>query len=90
MWKIKIPPLFVCGIFCEKGKQSRLIESLMLRIPLPLFYAAADKDDELVIVDGLQRTSTIDRFINKEEFKLEGLEFLHEYEGKNIRVCRMR
>jgi hypothetical protein len=31
------------------GKKSRLIESLMLKIPLPLFYAAENRDDQLFI-----------------------------------------
>jgi hypothetical protein len=66
------------------GKQSRLIESLMLRIPLPLFYAAADKDDNLVIVDGLQRASTIKRYVLEQKFKLESLEFLRELSGKKF------
>lgn len=63
------------------GKQSRLIESLMLKIPLPLFYAAETRNDELIIVDGLQRTGTIDRYINKQAFALSGLEFLRQYNG---------
>jgi hypothetical protein len=61
------------------SKQSRLIESLMLKIPIPLFYAAADKDDNYIIVDGLQRASTIRRFVLEESFGLKGLEFLHEF-----------
>jgi hypothetical protein len=67
------------------GKQSRLIESLMLKIPLPLFYVAADKDDELTIVDGLQRISAIKGYISENSFNLEGLEFLTEFNRKSFK-----
>jgi len=67
------------------GKQSRLIESLMLKIPLPLFYVAADKNDELTIVDGLQRISAIKGYISENKFNLSGLEFLTEFNGKNFK-----
>jgi hypothetical protein len=65
----------------DTDKQSRLIESLMLKIPLPLFYVAANKNDEYTIVDGLQRISTFEEFVSKNGFELKGLEFLKEFEG---------
>ena len=36
-------------------QQSRLIESLIIKIPLPTFYFDSTKDDKLIVVDGLQR-----------------------------------
>ena len=39
----------------DDQKQSRLIESLIIRIPLPSFYFDYDEDDHLIVVDGLQR-----------------------------------
>jgi hypothetical protein len=69
----------------DTGKQSRLIESLMLKIPLPLFYVAADKNDTLTIVDGLQRISAIKGYVSKNAFKLRELEFLSEFNGKTFR-----
>lgn len=62
-------------------QQSRLIESLMLRIPLPLFYVAADCDENWKIVDGLQRVSALRNFLQKNTFRLCGLEFLTELNG---------
>jgi uncharacterized protein with ParB-like and HNH nuclease domain len=61
-------------------KMSRLIESLMLKIPLPMFYAAEAPNDHLLIVDGLQRISTFKKFILG-NMKLSGLEFLVKYDG---------
>lgn len=44
-------------------KKSQLIESLMLKIPLPMFYVSADEKSNYTVVDGLQRLSTIRSFI---------------------------
>ncbi|MDR2745573.1 MAG: DUF262 domain-containing protein [Desulfovibrio sp.] len=78
---VSAPPLQrYAGIWDDK-RQSRLIESLMLRIPLPLFYVAADTNENWLIVDGLQRITTLHRYISKEEFALSGLEFVDEAQG---------
>ncbi len=61
-------------------EKSRFIESLLLRIPIPVFYVAADKDEKWAIVDGVQRISTINAFLNK-QFKLKSLEYLNQFEG---------
>ncbi|MBU2889918.1 DUF262 domain-containing protein [Celeribacter halophilus] len=66
------------GIWNLKQK-SRLIESLLLRIPLPAFYVASDRDENWAVVDGLQRLSTISDFMNG-EFSLRGLEYLVQLE----------
>lgn len=64
------------------GKRSRLVESLLLRIPIPVFYAAADAEDAWSVVDGIQRLSTLDGYVNN-EYKLRGLQYLQTFEGKN-------
>ncbi|PVY31756.1 DUF262 domain-containing protein [Williamsia muralis] len=63
-------------------KKSQLIESLLLRIPLPVFYVAADEDDMWSVVDGVQRLTTIHDFLN-DEFRLHGLEYLSNLEEFN-------
>lgn len=65
-------------------RQSRLIESFLLRIPIPVFYVAADKDEKWSVVDGLQRMSTLHRFITC-KFRLEQLEYLTKMENLNYR-----
>ena len=60
-------------------QKGRLIESLLLRIPIPVFYVAADEDETWSVVDGLQRTSTIHGFVAG-EFPLKGLEYLTQFE----------
>ena len=68
------------GIWDEKRK-SRLIESLLLRIPIPVFYVAADKNDDWSVVDGLQRMSTINGYVTG-EFSLRQLEYLTWLDGQ--------
>ena len=63
-------------------KQSRLIESMMIRLPLPVFYFDASNDNNWEVVDGLQRLTTLYNFIVKKNLRLTGLEYLSEYDGK--------
>lgn len=61
---------------------SRLIESILLRLPLPVFYFDASDDNQWLIVDGLQRLSTFKRFMIDEDLTLQGLEILTDLNGK--------
>lgn len=65
----------------DRTRQSRLIESLLLRIPIPVFYMAANKEDRWQVVDGLQRLDTLKSFILAKELTLHGLEYLDIFEG---------
>ncbi len=65
-----------------KGAKSRLIESLLLRIPLPAFYVSATDDDKWLIVDGLQRLTTLKSFILDNTLRLCELEFFSSFIGK--------
>lgn len=68
------------GDLWELENQSKLIESLLVRIPLPAFYFDGTTDKWL-IVDGLQRISALRNFILLKKFKLTGLEYLKNFEG---------
>jgi hypothetical protein len=66
------------GIWSAKAK-SRLIESLLIRIPLPAFYLDGSDEGKWLVVDGLQRLSTLESFVidkTDKRLKLTGLEFL--------------
>lgn len=68
----------------DNVKKSRLIESILLGLPLPSFYFSEDPvSQKLSIIDGLQRICAIRDFILKkdEPLKLEGLQFLKNFEG---------
>ena len=63
--------------------QSRLIESILIRLPIPAFYFDALVEDKWQVVDGLQRLSAIKNFIIDKKLRLTKLEFLKEYEGNS-------
>lgn len=65
----------------NQKRKSRLIESLLLRIPIPVFYVAADQNDVWSVVDGVQRTSTIYDYV-RGRFPLSRLEYLTHLNGK--------
>jgi hypothetical protein len=68
----KLDPDFQRGFVWPADKQSRLIESVLMRVPLPVFYLAEQPDGKVVVVDGLQRLTTLSRYV-KNEFALAGL-----------------
>lgn len=47
------------------GQKSRLIESLLLGIPLPSIFVFENEDGDWELIDGLQRVSTILEFMGK-------------------------
>lgn len=69
-----------CGLWNAKQK-SQLIESMLLKIPLPAFYFDASDDDKWQIIDGLQRIGTIRDFVVNQNFALTGMEFLKDFNG---------
>ncbi|QCJ44717.1 DUF262 domain-containing protein [Bacillus sp. S3] len=72
-------------VWKEIKRKSLLIESLMLRIPIPAFYFYEDEDSVLHVIDGLQRLSTINEFLNG-DFKLKGLQYLQDScDGKSFK-----
>lgn len=69
------------GDLWSKQLQSRLIESILIRLPIPAFYFDALVDDKWQVVDGLQRLSAINNFVITKNLPLTKLEFLTEFEG---------
>jgi hypothetical protein len=75
MGEIWLQPDFQRNLVWDNLRKSRLIESILLRIPLPAFYLDAARDDRWQVVDGLQRLSTMHGFY-KSNFALTGLQYL--------------
>lgn len=69
--RIEIAPVYQRQFRWDPVRQSRLVESLMLGIPVPpLFMAtnlAPDKQNKWEVVDGLQRLLTLVNFTGNEE-----------------------
>ncbi len=57
-------PDFQRDFIWKEDMQSKLIESVLMRIPLPVFYLAEDEEGRMIVVDGLQRLSTFRQFHN--------------------------
>lgn len=80
----------------DKEKQSRLIESLMLRISIPSFYFDMVREGEWKVIDGLQRLTAFQNYLIGErkttesgesilvKRKFEGLQYLQDFNGKTF------
>lgn len=75
-------PDFQRDFIWDETKQSKLIESVLMRIPLPVLYLAEDAKGDMIVVDGLQRLSTFRAFLDgnlrlrlKEQPELDGKRF---------------
>lgn len=62
---------------------SKLIESILLNVPIPPCYLSQNEDFELDVIDGQQRLFSIYRFIDN-QFALSGLEVLTEFNGSRF------
>lgn len=63
-------PEFQRDFVWDRDRQSKLIESVVMRIPLPVFYLAEDPEGHIIVVDGLQRLTTFQDFLSN-KFKLK-------------------
>jgi hypothetical protein len=94
--RIEIAPAYQRQFRWDQERQSRLVESLLLGIPVPSLFMATNVDPDLgttwEVVDGLQRLLTLVGFLGDDAIRasarltgpsttLEGLEKLTELEG---------
>ncbi|MFN0201208.1 MAG: DUF262 domain-containing protein [Bacteroidia bacterium] len=62
----------------DSDKKSRLIESMIAKLPIPAFYFDGSDDNEWLVVDGLQRLSAAKEFVLDKTLKLTGLDYYGE------------
>ena len=62
-------------------RSSRFIESCLMRIPLPACYFSENEEGNHLVIDGVQRITTIKNFMD-DKFRLEGLTSFKSLEGK--------
>lgn len=72
---LDLSPDFQRNYVWDRTRKSRLIESILLKIPLPVFYLARDNEGKYQVVDGVQRLSVINEYFSN-GFKLSNLEYL--------------
>ncbi|MEN2671089.1 DUF262 domain-containing protein [Herbaspirillum huttiense] len=63
---VKVPPEYQRQFVWGTERESELIESIMLGIPVPSLFMATNSDSTWEIVDGVQRLSTIAHFMGED------------------------
>jgi len=87
--KIILQPDFQRYFVWDDVKSSRLIESALLDIPLPIVYLSEENDGKVYVIDGQQRLTSFLSFIDGKfpdgkEFKLRGLKVLKDLNGNTF------
>lgn len=83
--ELDLAPDFQRSFVWNIKQQIRLIESILLGIPLPAFYFNQDKDGAQQVIDGVQRLTTIKLFMSDQlELKEEHLEYLGPLKGSTF------
>jgi hypothetical protein len=85
--RLNIQPEYQRQFVWDKAKSSKLIESALLDIPLPVVYLSEEKDGKENVIDGQQRLTSFFSFIigklpDGSDFKLSGLKVFTELNGK--------
>lgn len=80
---IETSPLYQRDFLNDLKKGSRLIESVLLGIPIPTVYLCQEKNEVLSVIDGQQRLTSFIKYL-KNEYSLQGLTELPELNGKKF------
>lgn len=75
---------FQRNVVWNNKQQSELIESILMGLPLPIFYFKQQDNSTYVVVDGKQRLSTLFLFLNN-GFQLKNLKILDFLNGKKFK-----
>jgi hypothetical protein len=74
-------PVYQRRYVWDDKKASKLIESLLINVPIPVCYFAEEPDGTRSTIDGQQRLRSLHRFLGN-EFALRGLEVLSDVNGR--------
>ncbi len=78
--QIKVNPEFQRRDRWDEARQSRLIESLIMNVPIPPIFLGEDEYGHYVVLDGRQRLTAIEKFLSN-TLKLRGLEVWDDLNG---------
>ncbi|BAS29191.1 GmrSD restriction endonuclease domain-containing protein [Limnochorda pilosa] len=82
--RIILDPEWQRNYVWDRGRASKLIESFLLDIPVPVIYLAKNEENKYEVIDGLQRlTAVFEFFANK--YKLQRLDMRSDIIGKTFR-----
>lgn len=80
--ELDLAPDFQRAFVWKDRQQIRLVESILLGIPLPAFYFNQDSDGNFQVIDGVQRLTTIKKFMSDElSFEADAVEYLKSLSG---------
>lgn len=84
--EIKIDPEYQRLFRWSTDQKSRLVESILLRLPIPPIFFIENEDGTLELIDGLQRVSTMIQLIQPdligvEELELAGCDIIDSLNG---------
>lgn len=85
-WKnevLDLSPDFQREFVWDRRRKIKLVESVLARIPLPVFYLSEENEDLTIVIDGQQRLTTLFQFKDG-QFDLRGLTLLPELNGKRF------
>ncbi|EDO8217856.1 DUF262 domain-containing protein, partial [Campylobacter jejuni] len=80
---IQISPEFQREDVWNYKQKSELIESVLMGIPIPVFYFFESKDTKIQVVDGRQRITTFIDFMN-DKFDLKQVKIITDIIGKKF------
>ena len=81
---IDLTPDFQRHYVWKASQRWSLIESLLLGIPLPSFYFNENAEGKLQVVDGVQRLTTIFKYVHQKSFKLGPVIYLRDLKGQGF------
>ena len=84
-----VNPPYQRGYVWDNARASKLIESLLLNIPIPPCYFAEEETGVVTVIDGQQRLKSIWRYV-KDDFSLRGLKALPEYSSLKFSKLKER
>lgn len=80
---LELQPGFQRHQVWDSTKESRLVESVFLEVPIPIIYLSEEPDRTFSVIDGQQRLNTFVKFIEN-ELKLSNLVIFTELNGKKF------
>lgn len=86
---LKLNPVYQRRYVWDDKKASKLVESLLINVPIPVCYLAEERDSTRTTIDGQQRLRSLFRYLGN-EFPLKGLEVLSDLNGKRFQQLTER
>ena len=80
---IDLDPSYQRRLRWDEKRQSKLIESFLMNVPVPPVFLNEDEYGSYSVIDGKQRITAISNFM-RGILRLQGLDIFHEVNGKTI------